>query len=42
MRPKELINHQVVREPIVGKENIRKMFESDFSILGHTVVSTTT
>jgi len=27
----DAINHQVVREPITGKENIRKMFESDFA-----------
>ncbi len=25
------INHQVANEPIIGRENIRKMFESEFS-----------
>ncbi len=25
------INHQVANEPVVGRENIRKMFESEFS-----------
>jgi Ketosteroid isomerase homolog len=27
----DAINHQVANEPIIGKENIRKMFESEFS-----------
>ena len=25
------INHQVANEPVIGRENIRKMFESEFS-----------
>ena len=28
----DAINHQVIREPIEGKENIRKMFERDFAV----------
>ena len=28
----DAINHQVVSEPIEGKENIRKMFENDFAV----------
>jgi len=28
----DAVNHQVVREPIEGKENIRKMFEEAFAI----------
>ncbi len=28
----DAINHQVVREPIAGKENIRKMFEDEFAL----------
>ena len=27
----DAINHQVANKPVVGKENIRKMFESEFS-----------
>jgi hypothetical protein len=27
----DAINHQVVNEPVVGKENIRKMFFNEFS-----------
>ena len=27
----DAINHQVVNEPVVGKEAIRKMFEAEFS-----------
>jgi hypothetical protein len=26
------INHQVMNDPVVGKENIRKMFENDFAV----------
>jgi hypothetical protein len=29
----DAINHQVVNEPVVGKENIRKMFFNEFSTL---------
>ena len=29
---KNAVNHQVANEPITGKENIRKMFESEFSV----------
>ena len=28
----DAINHQVTREPVVGKENIKKMFEEDFAV----------
>lgn len=27
----DAINHQVANEPVAGKENIRKMFETEFS-----------
>jgi len=27
----DAINHQVANEPVVGKENIRKMFEEEFA-----------
>jgi hypothetical protein len=29
---KDAINHQVVRDPVEGKESIRKMFEEDFAV----------